>query len=88
MNWNANPPRPSGADDVKLGVDDAQVIAKTLPSTPMRSKAARLQRQANHAVACTRDYVLERPVLSVLIAAAGAAALTAALIAFMRSERP
>lgn len=88
MNPNANFPRPSGADDVKLGVDDAQVIAKTLPSTPMRSRAARIQRQANHAVACARGYVLERPVQSVLIAAAGGAALTAGLIAFMRSDRP
>ncbi len=87
MNPNANSPRPSGADDVKLGIDDAQVIAKTLPSAPMRSKAVRIQRQANHAIACARGYVLERPMQSLLIAAAAGAALTAGLIAFMRSGR-
>ena len=88
MDPNANSHRPSGADDVKLGVDDAQVIAKTLPPAPMRGKAARIQSEATHAVERARGYVLERPMQSVLIAAAGGAALTAGLIAFIRGDRP
>ena len=87
MNPDDFSPSPSIADEVKLGVDNAQVIAKTLPPAPMRNRAARLKEEAGHAVEFARGCVIERPVQSVLIAAAGGAALTAGLIAFMRGDR-
>ncbi len=87
MDPNGDFPSPSGADDVKLGIDDAQVIAKTLPVAPVRSRAERIQRHASDAAESARGFVIERPMQAVLIAAAGGAALTAGLIVFMRNER-
>jgi len=82
MNLDNIPPRPTVADEVKLGVDDAQVIAKTLP--PVRSKAARVMDDVDHAVQHARGYVVERPMQSMLIAAAGGAVLAAGLLALAR----
>ena len=87
MNPDDFSPRPSIADEVKLGVDNAQVIAKTLPSAPMPNRAGQFKEEASRAMQSARGYVIERPVQSVLIAAAGGAALTAGLIAFMRGDR-
>lgn len=87
MNPNHISPRPSGLDEVKLGVDNAQVISKTLPPAPTRNRAGRLKQEAGHVVERARGHVIERPVQSALIAAAGAAALTAGLLVFMRGDR-
>ena len=75
------------ADDIRLGVDDAQVIASTLPPAPLPSKGARLRDEVGHAVESAKGYVGERPLQSMLIAAASGAAITAGLLAFMRSDR-
>ena len=53
----------------------------------MRNRAGQFKEEASRAMQSARGYVIERPVQSVLIAAAGGAALTAGLIAFMRGDR-
>ena len=86
MNSNELDATPTLADEVCAVVDDADVISKTLPS-PMSMDAGRAKGQLDHAVHVTRDFVIEQPVLAMLIAAAGGAALTALLLALMRRER-
>lgn len=79
--------RPTMADDIRLGVDDAEVIASTLPPAPMRGPAERLRSEASHAMECTRGFVEARPVQSMLVAALSGAALAAGLLAVLRPPR-
>lgn len=87
MDANEITSKPTVADEIRWDVDDALVIAKTLPPAPAPSTAARLKGQLEHAVEAARGYVIEQPVRSMLIAAAGGAALTALLIASLRADR-
>lgn len=87
MDANEITSRPTVADEIRRDVDDAFVIAKTLPAVSAPSQAKRLQREWDDAVEAVRGYVIEQPVRSLLIAAAGGAVLTALLIAYVRGDR-
>jgi hypothetical protein len=78
---------PTVADEVSALMDDAEVISKTLPSAPNSMEAGRMKDQFDHAVLATRDFVIEQPVLALLMAAAAGAALTALLSILVRGER-
>ena len=81
MNTNEpNDPRPTVADEVNVVIDDAEVIAKTLPANVKR---ASLKDQAHQALCVTRDSVVQHPIEAVLLAAAVGAALSAWVTARM-----
>lgn len=69
-------PAPTVADDVSAAVDDAEVIAKTLPLTRPRERALN----------ATRGYVAKHPIPAVLIAAAGGAVLSILAIGCRRHD--
>jgi hypothetical protein len=79
------PAKPVVADEeVRLGIDDAEVIAKTLPAAPPW-RLARSAQQLDDAMDVTRAYVARKPLHSMLIAAAAGAGLTALALAIAGS---
>lgn len=68
--------RPTVADEMSAVVDDAQVIASTLPSNP----APTLREPLDRALDATRDFVIRRPMQAMMIAAAASSVLTMILV--------
>ncbi|MDR6538656.1 hypothetical protein [Variovorax soli] len=77
---------PTIADEGSAVVDDAQVIAKTLPAAPAPTGAARLQGQVDHALDAVRSYVVRQPMQAVAIAALGGAVLSALVSSRVRTS--
>ena len=77
---------PTVADESSTVVDDAEVISRTLPSAQMPLSAGQLQAQVGHVLNVIRSCVVRQPIRAVLVAAAGGAALTALLVAWMHRE--
>ena len=68
---------PTVADEVSSVIDDAQVIAKTLPATRVPAAPGSLKERMAYALDVLHGYVIRQPVQAMLIAAAGSAALPA-----------
>lgn len=80
MNTDDAPARPVVADEeVQLGVDNAEVVEKTLPAAPRKRLAGSGQLDGALHAACA--YVAREPAWAVLIAAAAGAGLTALALA-------
>ena len=87
MNSNEFGATPSVADESSMVVDDEEVISKTLPSAQMPlSAGGRLDEQVDHVLNLIRGSVIRQPIRAVLVAAAGGAALTALLGAWIHRE--
>lgn len=86
MNSNEFGASPIVADESSTVVDDEEVISRTLPSAPMPLSAGRLQEQVDHVLNVIRGCVIRQPIRAVLVAAAGGAALTALLGAWMHRD--
>jgi hypothetical protein len=71
---------PTVADEVSAVVDDAQVIARTLPAKAKSSPVVSLRAQLDCALGATRDFVNRQPMQALLITAAASAALTMLLV--------
>src|SRR5436190_20675149 len=67
---------PTVADEASAIVDDAQVIARTLPAKASGSPAQALMGRFDHALDETRDFVSRQPMQSMMIAAAASSLLT------------
>jgi ElaB/YqjD/DUF883 family membrane-anchored ribosome-binding protein len=67
---------PTVADEASAVVDDAQVIAKTLPAEASCSDAQALLGRFDRALDETRDFVSRQPMQSILIAAAASSLFT------------
>lgn len=81
---NPDEATPTVADEASAVVSDEQVIEKTLPPPTAR---APIKAQVDRALCATRDYVVEQPMQSVLIAAAAGAALSALVTICLRDDR-
>ena len=86
MNSNEFGATPTVADESSTVVDDDEVISRTLPPALMPQSAGRLQKQVDHVQNVIRGCVIRQPIRAVLVAAAGGAALTALLVAWMHRE--
>ncbi|MDM0074868.1 hypothetical protein QTH90_10785 [Variovorax sp. J2P1-59] len=75
---------PTVADEVSAVVDDAQVIAKTLPAKLPR-RAHTLTERLDHALDATCEFVNRQPMQAVVIAAAASSLLTMVLTRRPRS---
>ena len=85
MNAPGSDATPTVADEVSAVVDDAQVIAKTLPANRACSPAHSLMGRLDHALEATRDFVNRQPMQAVMIAAAASSVLTMCLARRSRS---
>ncbi|MDM0106307.1 hypothetical protein QTH97_15275 [Variovorax sp. J22R24] len=79
MNSQGFDANPTVADEVSAVVDDAQVIAKTLPSRRVSRPTHTLMDIWGHGVDATRDFVNREPMQAVMIAAAASSLLTMVL---------
>lgn len=86
MNVYGSGATPTVADEVSAVVDDAQVIAKTLPAKAACSPAQALKGGFDHALDETRDFVSRQPMQSMVIAAAASSLLTMLLTRRPRSR--
>jgi len=73
---NADGPHATVADEQSAVVDDAQVIAETLPSKQPSQPAATLMECVDRALDPTRDFVRRQPVQAMMIVAAASSVLT------------
>jgi hypothetical protein len=83
---NPDDATPTVADEASAVVDDEQVISKTLPCTPMPMGAAPLKARVDRALGVTREFVIEQPMQSMLIAAVAGAALSALVSAWLLDQ--
>ena len=79
MNLYSLDATPTVADEVSAVVDDAQVIAKTLPAKRPSEPAHTLRELWNQALDTTCGFVNRQPLQAVMIAAAASSVLTMVL---------
>ena len=88
MNADGLDATPTVADEMSAVVDDAQVIAKTLPSKRLSQPAHGLTGTLDHALSATCDFVNRQPMQAVMIAAAASSVLTMFLTRRTRGGMP